>query len=138
MSWSGYFSLSFWDDCLTAGRLNQYLVRYVCWFFDYEFSHGAYMEQWIREWIDRRRSFKPPQSKNRMQTDEVLAAMGISGKSFSGFTVKTLTRRYRKMARVRHPDHGGDHEGFIRLNQAFETLLARLRSAHKGYTTRRG
>lgn len=121
----------FWADLGCSDGLNEYLIRYVCWFFDNEFSQGAYLEEWIREWMDRRRTFQPPPAKNRMEKDEAVAVMGISAHDFSGYTIKTLTRQYRRMARRHHPDHGGDHEGFIRLNRAFETLLARLRSGRR-------
>lgn len=132
---------SFWGDMLTGiGDLNDYLVRYVCWFFDSDFGESRYVEELIWEWMARRRTFRPPAPKNRMKESDALAVMGMTRESFAGVTVKQLTRQYRLMARRRHPDKGGDHDGFIKLNQAFEKLLALLKTGNRTgrYTTRRG
>ncbi len=131
---------AFWADVGCTSSLNHYLIRYVCWFFDSEFGESRYMEDLMWEWIARRRRFRQPVAANRMKEDDALTVMGFTRQSFSGMTVKGLTRQYRNMARMYHPDKGGCHEAFIRLNQAFETLLARVKSASRSgpYTVRRG
>ncbi|WP_363330992.1 J domain-containing protein [Desulfonatronospira sp.] len=40
---------------------------------------------------------------------------------------RELTRIYRRRALKMHPDKGGDHEEFIRLNEAYQTLLKKIR-----------
>ena len=131
---------AFWAEVGCSRRLNDYLIRYVCWFFDSEFGQSRYMENLIWEWMARRRATQPPPPQNRMKQDDALAVMGFTSQSFSGMTVKGLTRQYRAMAQMHHPDKGGRHEAFIRLNRAFETLLARVKSGGRSgrYSTRRG
>ncbi|MEZ4603257.1 MAG: J domain-containing protein [Desulfobacterales bacterium] len=58
-----------------------------------------------------------------------LSVMEIEEKELANLTVKKLTRQYRYMARKFHPDTGGGHNWFIRLNQAFEDSAAHR--AHK-------
>jgi hypothetical protein len=131
---------AFWADAARPDGLNEYLVRYVCWFFDSEFGETRYMEELIREWMARRNTMRPPAAKDRMRQEDALAVMGISEDAFAGMNIRRLTRQYRYMAQTRHPDKGGGHEGFIRLNRAFETLLSRLKAGGSPgrYRPRRG
>lgn len=131
----------FWADLGVAGRLNDYLVRYACWFFDTDFAGSRYLEDLVWQFVGRHRAYRPPEPRSGMPTDEAASAMGISSRVIPEMTVKSLTRQYRKMAKAHHPDKGGGHEAFIRLNRAFEQLLrtVKAKSAKKtGDRTRRG
>jgi hypothetical protein len=119
---------SFWADLGTGEQLHEYLIRYVCWFFDSDFGESHYMEELMWEYMGRRRRYRPAVGKTRMAKEDALSVMGLSRESFAGMNVKRLTRHYRFIAQTRHPDKGGDHEGFIRLNRAYETLLSRVRA----------
>jgi hypothetical protein len=112
----------------------------VCWFFDHDYAESRYLDQLVYDWMARHRDFTPPKPKPSMAISEALSVMGLTQKELSGLTVKSLTRHYRKMARKFHPDTGGGHNRFIKLNQAFEDLLRKVRSngKHSGYRTRRG
>jgi len=116
------------------------MIRYVCWFFDNDFGESRYLEDMIWEWIARKRRARQPAPKHRMKEEEAVSLMGMSEQSVAGMTVKTLTRQYWQMARKYHPDKGGDHETFIKLNRAFEQLLRRVKSGGRPerFTTRRG
>lgn len=37
-------------------------------------------------------------------------------------TLEDIKRRYRELAQVHHPDHGGDHDAFIEVVTAYERL----------------
>ncbi|MBS3757417.1 MAG: hypothetical protein KGY61_02020 [Desulfobacterales bacterium] len=118
----------FWADIGLQDWLNDYLVRYVCWFFDSEFGESRYMEDMIWEWMARRQRYRPPAPQKRMNDEEAVSIMGLANQSVAAMTVKQLTRQYWHMAQTYHPDKGGDHEDFIKLNRAFEQLLRRLKS----------
>ena len=130
----------FWAGMPRSDILHEHLVRYVCWFFDHDYAESRYLDQLVYDWMARRRQFNPPRPKPFMALDEALSVMGVSQKDLAEMTVKTLTRQYRKMARKYHPDTGGGHNRFIKLNQAYEDLLRKVRSRrNKGeYRTRRG
>ncbi|MFP4454101.1 MAG: J domain-containing protein [Desulfobacterales bacterium] len=132
---------SFWADLGVSEHLHDYLVRYACWFFDAAFENSWYLEDLMQQFISRHRTYRPPRPKYSMPVDEAAHIMGITRQSLSKMTVKDLTRRYREMAKIRHPDQGGQHESFIKLNRAFEQLLRTLKAetgAAPHYKTRRG
>jgi hypothetical protein len=128
----------FWAGLERDGRLHEYLIRYVCWFFDNEFEEIKLMENLFTEWKDQHRTFRPPPVRESMPVDEALAVMGMLIEEMQSMTIQTLTRQYRKMAKIHHPDKGGKHEKFIKLNHAYSDLLRVLKSKtnrHK-FTTR--
>lgn len=43
-------------------------------------------------------------------------------------SLKDIKRRYRELAQVHHPDHGGDHDAFIDVVTAYERLTDNQRS----------
>ncbi len=131
---------SFWAGMKRSNTLSEYLIRYVCWFFDHDYSDSPYLDELVYDWMNRHRDFRPPRPSANMPMDDALAVMGMTRAELSRVTVKTLTHRYRKMARKRHPDTGGGHNRFIKLIQAYEDLLRHVRGRHKKaeYTPRRG
>jgi hypothetical protein len=131
---------SFWAGMSRSGILHEHLVRYVCWFFDHDYAESRYLDQLVYDWMARRRDFNPPKPEHSMGLTEALSVLGLTQKELSGLTVKSLTRHYRQMARKLHPDTGGGHNRFIKLSQAFEDLLRKVRSKGKPgvYRTRRG
>ncbi len=130
----------FWAGMPRSDMLHEYLIRYVCWFFDNDYAQSRYLDQLVYDWMARRRDFNPPRPKPAMALADALSVMGLDEKDLAGLTVKSLTRQYRQMARKFHPDTGGGHNRFITLNQAFEDLLRKVRAKRKapGYRTRRG
>ncbi|MCU0598793.1 MAG: J domain-containing protein [Desulfobacterales bacterium] len=130
--------IKFWAGFDRINRLQDYLVRYVCWFFDNDFEEVRLMENLFSEWMDQRRFFRPPPPRASMPVDEAMTVMGITQEEFSAMTIKILTRQYRKMAKTVHPDKGGQHEKFIKLNQAYSDLLRVLKTKTSGqrFTTR--
>ncbi|MFP4158444.1 MAG: J domain-containing protein [Desulfobacterales bacterium] len=119
---------SFWADLGVSDTLKDYLVRYACWFFDSSFDGSSYLEDLMWQFKARNHGYSPPKPKASMPVDEALTAMGISRGGLSEMTVKELGRRYREMAKKHHPDQGGGHEAFIRLNRAFEQLLRSIKA----------
>jgi curved DNA-binding protein CbpA len=39
---------------------------------------------------------------------------------------RTLTRKFRKLARTHHPDKGGNHDRFVELSEAYQALLEKI------------
>jgi hypothetical protein len=129
----------FWAGMLRSDVMDGHLIRYVCWFFDQDYAQSNYLNQLVYDWMASRRDFNPPKARPSMALDEALSVLGLTKKELSELTIKSLTRHYRLMARKFHPDTGGGHNRFIKLNQAFEDLLRKVRSKGKtaGYWTRR-
>lgn len=130
----------FWADLPMTGLLHEYLVRYACWFYDTAFEGGGYLDDLIWQFKRRHHGFRPPPPHRHMPEEEALSVLGIDPSEIKGMTLQTLTRHYRRMAKRHHPDRGGGHNAFIRLNQAFEDVLRRLKAGGKpsGHRTRGG
>lgn len=117
---------SFWGDIGVSDGLNEYLRRYLFWFFDAEFEGSVYIEDLMWQFTRRHHGFRRPRRQNAMPVDEALSVMGIAGADLPQMSVKSLTKKYREKAHRCHPDKGGDHEQFIRLNRAFRDLLQKV------------
>ncbi len=118
---------AFWADLPRRDNLHEYLIRYVCWFFDSDFAGATYLEDLFWQFKRRHHGYRPPPRREEMPADEAMQILDIDKKELATLTIKTLTRRYRRMAKKHHPDRGGQHETFIRLNRAFEELLRKIR-----------
>jgi len=57
---------------------------------------------------------------NRQQAELAAEVMGVS---LDGLTSKLLGAAYKEQIRIHHPDAGGEHEDFIRLQQAKGVLV---------------
>jgi hypothetical protein len=127
----------FWVGFERSDRLDDYLVKYLCWFFDNDFEEVPLMQSLFMEWADKHRTFRPPPGPS-MSKDEALSVMGIAKQDLPSMTIRSLTAQYRNMAKIIHPDKGGDHEKFIKLNHAYSDLLRALKQKEggTGYATR--
>lgn len=117
---------SFWGDLGLSERVSEYLLRYAFWFFDIEFEGSRYMEDMMWQFKQRHHGFRAAPRQKSMPVDEALSVMGISRLDLPQMTVKSLTKKYREKAQHHHPDKGGNHEQFIRLNRAFRDLLKKI------------
>ena len=100
-----------------SDRLHPYLKKYLFQYFDYAFRGPR-----------PGRSFHENQNKawhpSATDSDEKqLKVMGLDQDTFNNMTEKEFISHFRKMAQHLHPDKGGDHEQFIRFQQAFEYLM---------------
>ncbi len=109
-----------------TSNLDTYMVRYLIMFFDHEYAHTTLLEELERDFRFRRRFFSPPPPKPSMKTQKALAVFEMDKNRFKTLTKRDLTRLYRKLARKHHPDRGGSNKAFIRLNNAFESLLSKI------------
>ncbi len=120
---------SFWRGLSRKKGLHAYLRRYVIMYFDYPFSTGNILQEHIRDFMARNRArFQQPRpGKKDPGMDEVSTILGMSVQKLKKMSRRELTRVYRRRALKMHPDRGGDHEEFIRLNEAYQTLLKKIR-----------
>ncbi|HID69527.1 MAG TPA: J domain-containing protein [Desulfobacterales bacterium] len=113
----------FWQERTDFSHLPDYLIRYLILFFDSSFPRTSIGFEQAREFMNGHRSFKWPERKDRVSTDEVAAIFEESEETLRNADKKEITRLYRQKAKLLHPDKGGDHEKFVRLTKAYEELL---------------
>ena len=113
---------AFWAGMDAGERLNDYLVRYAVMYFDHEYASRSLAEQYLRDFINRHRHYRPPPAA-AVGLDEAAAVFGRSREALNKMSPRDLGQLYRRRAQDLHPDKGGDHERFVMLNDAYHLLL---------------
>jgi hypothetical protein len=116
---------AFWKGFEKADVLEAYLVRYALMFFDYEFGESSYLQDYIKSFMDSRRSFRFSMVAKSMGWEEAGARLGLETNVLKKMTRRELVLRYRKLALRFHPDKGGDQEAFVKLTEAYQNVLKR-------------
>lgn len=114
----------FWAGFAERESLHEYLVRYAVMFFDYEFDGGSAWHEYLQNFINSKRFYRPP-SKAAVTITEVVEVFGVSEEDLKGMSKNDLTKLFRQKAHELHPDKGGEHEAFVRLAEAYKQLLNR-------------
>ncbi|MDY6836553.1 MAG: J domain-containing protein [Thermodesulfobacteriota bacterium] len=114
---------SFWAGEEVGSSLHPYLIRYLIMFFDYEYGPDTFWRDYIRDFMNARRSWGPLQRKSTMTYKEASDIFGVTEVALKKMTKRGIVRLYRRMAQKLHPDKGGSHEKFIQLTEAYHDLL---------------
>ena len=114
-------------DMPAPRMLHPALQRYVIMFFDFDYAQSTLLDDFAKRFMNQHRQFHPPPPKTTVSLETSLSNMGLESQRFSTMSPRDLTRHYRKLARRHHPDKGGDTKKFVRLNQAYENLMERLK-----------
>ncbi len=112
---------SFWAGMDAGDRLSDYLVRYAVMYFDHDYASSSLAEEYLRDFINRHRHYRPPPSV-AVRMEEMAAIFGKSLEALKQMSRRDLWRLYRCRAQELHPDKGGDHERFVKLNDAYQHL----------------
>ncbi len=113
----------FWQERTDYSRLPLYLIRYLILFFDSGFPRQPRGFEQAREFMNGHREFRWPERKSRMNKDEISSIFEESEETLRRMDKKELIKLFRQKAKALHPDTGGNHEEFVRLNEAYEELL---------------
>ncbi len=93
--------------------LHPYLQRYLFMYFDWAYSQSGP---------------RPDVGKTPVSTDTLmpyLKIMHITSEEYKDMDEEELSKIFRKLALQMHPDKGGGHDAFIRLQEAYQMLLKR-------------
>ena len=120
-------SAAFWPDQSHLPWLHEHLVRYLIMYFDHEFPHARNLEEELRDFINRHRAYRPPPPSPGLGMDEASRILGVEEKLLRAMTPRAVPRLSRQLALTSHPDQGGDPRQFIRLTEAFQSVLKQLK-----------
>ena len=118
---------AFWRGFHLEDRLHPYLARYAVMYFDNPFPRRDFMNDYIREFIDSRRYFRFPASAPKLASAEIVGRLGLTEDQLRQMSRSQLTRHFRKIALSAHPDHGGNHERFIKITEAYQAALHKMK-----------
>ncbi|MEE4261440.1 MAG: J domain-containing protein [Desulfobacteraceae bacterium] len=113
----------FWAGMPSGDGLNEYLVRYVLMYFDHDYAPGSLMDEYLRQFINSRRDYRPPNRNSTPTLKETSAIFGQTKEELKKMSRKELARQYRQKAQELHPDKGGDPDKFVKLTAAYHELL---------------
>lgn len=114
---------AFWAGMQVGDRLHEYLIRYAVMYFDFDYAPKSFMQDYLREFIDSRRDYRPSFQSSSVSLSEASAVFKKSKSELRQMNRRNLARLYRRRAQKLHPDKGGDHEAFVRLTRAYHDLL---------------
>jgi hypothetical protein len=117
----------FWDGQISHGCLHEYLVRYVIMFFDNDFGHSTFLDDYVKDFMNRHRFYRPSQPESTVSLEEAGSIFGLEKEGLRKMSNRGLSRLYRRLARKYHPDTGGEHKMFVKLTEAYQKLLKRGR-----------
>jgi len=115
--------LSFWAGMGINDGLHEYLIRYAIMFFDFDYMPRNFMEEYIRRFMNSRRDYQP-QCRSHVSVDEASSIFAVAKSSLQKMNRAQLARLFRRRAMKLHPDQGGDHDTFVKLTEAYHSLLS--------------
>jgi hypothetical protein len=115
----------FWAGFQKGEDLQEYLVRYAVMFFDYDFDGGSAWHDYLQNFINSKRFYRPPSAPSKVSMTAVVEIFGMSEEDLKAMAKSDLTKLFRLKAHELHPDKGGDHELFVKLAEAYKELLRR-------------
>ena len=115
------------DENFLAGTspssgLYPHLIRYALFWFDHEPARTDTEWQYIRDFINRHRIYRPP-ARTAVQIKEAETLFGFDWKALKRMDGSKLSRIFRRLALKHHPDQGGDAETFRRLAHYYKILM---------------
>ena len=113
----------FWAGMPSPDGLNEYLIRYVLMFFDHDYGPGSFLDEYLQQFINSRREYRPLHKNSTLTSKETGEIFGQSKEALRKMSRAELTRQYRLKAQELHPDKGGDPDKFVKLTEAYHELL---------------
>jgi hypothetical protein len=110
-----------------SGHLHEHLIRYATMFFDHSYGDTVLLEEMERDFRFRSRFFHQPQApKPAVSRSRAREIFNLTAAELNTMGKRSLTRRFRKLAREHHPDKGGSHDKFVELSEAYQALLEKI------------
>lgn len=113
----------FWACQPPGAGLHEYLVRYAVMFFDNDFGYSTFLHDYVKDFMNRHRFYRPVQPGKALNFDEAGEVLGLKKEALKTMTRSELSRQYRRLAQKHHPDAGGEHENFVKLTEAYQRLM---------------
>lgn len=115
---------NFWAGWESWDWLQEYLVKYVIMYFDFEIPRHSPFQDYLNDFRNRHRTYTPPQ-KVRIKMEEAGRLFETGWEKLKKMDLRAFSRLYRKMAMKHHPDQGGDPETFMKLKEIYEGLVGK-------------
>ncbi len=112
----------FWAGMPRRDHLQDYLVRYLIMYFDLDYGRSDFLENLINQFRNAHRRHRWPEPQ-RMPLDKAARIFDINPEELRRMTRRQVTRLFRRRALKCHPDQGGKPTEFIRLSEAYKSIM---------------
>ena len=113
----------FWAGMNASDSLRDYLMRYLFMYYDNEYGQDRFMESILRQFRDAHRRHRWPTRTPAVSLASASTIFGVDGDTLKQMDRRELSRLFRQKAMERHPDQGGRHRDFIRLSEAYKSIM---------------
>ena len=112
----------FWAGMPRRDNLQKYLVRYLLMYFDSDYGRSDFLENLINQFRNAHRRHRWPEPKH-VPLDQAARIFGINPEELRRMNRRQVTRLFRRRALRCHPDQGGKPTEFIRLSEAYKSVM---------------
>ncbi len=112
----------FWAGLPPRDHLQDYLVRYLVMYFDMDYGRSDFLENLINQFRNAHRRHRWPKPK-RMPLEEASRIFDVPTDELDRLSRRQVTRLFRRKALKLHPDKGGEHKAFIKLSEAYKSIM---------------
>jgi hypothetical protein len=113
----------FWAGMQETDRLRDYLLRYLFMYYDHDYGQDRFMEDIVRQFMDAHRRHRWPTRAPKVSLASASAIFGVTAETLTQMDRRALSRLFRQKAMQLHPDQGGRQRDFVRLSEAYKSLL---------------
>jgi hypothetical protein len=114
---------TFWAGMTMHARLQDYLVRYLIMYFDMDYGRSDFLETLFNQFRNAHRRHRWPRPSPGISLAEASMIFGLDERRLREMDRRELSRLFRRKAMQMHPDQGGRPQDFIRLSEAYKTLM---------------
>ncbi len=115
---------AFWSGVVRpASGLHPYLMRYVCYHYDFAFPTPDPWARLVGSFMGSFRRPISPRPRHDLPLSRAEALFGVPWAELRRMPRAELARLFRRRAKVLHPDAGGSHEAFVELLALYRGLV---------------
>jgi len=114
---------AFWAGMPMHDHLGDYLVRYLTMYFDLDYGRNNLLENLFNQFRNAHRRHQWPAPKDRVSFASASSVFGVAADTLKQMSRREFSRLFRKKAMELHPDQGGRQHDFIRLSEAYKSIM---------------
>lgn len=114
---------AFWAGMPRQDHLRPYLVHYLTMYFDLDYGRSNVLENLFNQFRNAHRRHKWPAPKNRVSFTTASLIFGVAAGTLKQMNRREFSRLFRQKAMELHPDQGGRPRDFIRLSEAYKSIM---------------
>jgi hypothetical protein len=114
---------TFWAGMPRQDHLRPYLVNYLTMYFDLDYGRSNVLENLFNQFRNAHRRHKWPEQKNRVSFTTAGSIFGVAADTLKQMNRREVSRLFRQKAMELHPDQGGRQRDFIRLSEAYKSIM---------------